>query len=292
MPTTSPSDYDDSGPAPFKPGAMPAKIFTQISEFIYNQVGIQIAPIKKTMLEARLQKRLRVLKLKDYKAYCDFLFSAQGMAREIPELIDAVTTNTTDFFREPKHFEFLYNTYLPAWFERFGASSILRLWSAGCSTGMEPYTLAMVLSQFQENTPHFKFSIMATDISNKVLQEALHGVYDTDRVAPVPQAMKRKYLLRSKDPSTRKVRIVPELRRQITFQRLNFMEHFEMPDPLDIVFCRNVIIYFDRKTQETLLGKFCTQLKPGGYLFVGHSESLAGMPLPLQQVVPTVYKRT
>lgn len=287
--TSTPDDSLDI--IPFKAGSMPDKTFKQISEFIYNQVGITISPIKKTMLEARLQKRLRLLRLRDYKAYCDYLFSKQGMEREIPELIDAVTTNTTDFFREPKHFDYLFNALLPAWYDKHGASGVLRLWSAGCSTGMEPYTIAMVFSEYRELNPHFKYSILATDISNKVLQEAARGVYEADRVAPVPKDMKPKYLLKSKDPTKHLVRVVPELRRAISFERLNFMEPFQFKDKLDIVFCRNVIIYFDRATQERVLGKFCGQLKPGGHLFVGHSESLAGMTLPLQQVAPTIYVR-
>lgn len=270
---------------------MPDRIFKQISNFVYNQVGITISQGKKTMLEARLQKRLRVLNLKDYTAYCAYLFSPQAMEREIPELIDAVTTNTTDFFREPKHFEFLSKTLLPTWFDQYGASSMLRLWSAGCSTGMEPYTIAMVFSDFREQNSLFTFSILATDISNKVLREAANGIYDTERVAPVPKEMKHKYLLRSKDPAKHKVRIAPALRNIISFERLNFMESFQFKNKLDIVFCRNVIIYFDRKTQENVLSKFCGQLKPGGHLFVGHSESLAGMSLPLRQVAPTVYER-
>ncbi len=278
-----------SDPTTFRPGPMTEKTFRQLSEFIHREVGIKLPPVKKTMLEARLQKRLRFLGMPDHRTYCEYLFHQGGMTEELPHLIDVVTTNTTDFFREPKHFDFLTNTLLPTWMRRFSGQRHLNLWSAGCSTGMEPYTLAMVFSDFAEKNSGFKYSILATDISNQALEKAVAGIYDEDRVLPVPQAMKRKYLLRSKDRTRRQVRIVPELRRTIHFQRLNFMEAFAFDTALDIIFCRNVIIYFDRATQETLFQKFCQQLLPGGHIFIGHSESLAGMDLPLVQAAPTVY---
>ncbi len=267
------------------------KEFARFGEFIYQQVGIKLPPIKKTMVEARLQKRIRLLGMSDHKQYLEFLFSQEGLTKELTNLIDAVTTNTTDFFREPQHFAFLVQQLLPAWFANQGRSRILRLWSAGCSTGMEPYTLAMVMSEYAEQNQGFHFNILATDISTQALQTAIMGIYDLDRVQPVPELMKRKYLLRSKERSRRQVRIVPELRRRVDFGRLNFMEDFTFENPMDIIFCRNVVIYFDRPTQLQLFNKFCQVLDKGGHLFIGHSESIAGMDLPLRQVIPTVYQR-
>ncbi|GAB7080315.1 CheR family methyltransferase [Megalodesulfovibrio paquesii] len=265
--------------------------FTRLASFIYKEVGIKMPPGKKTMLEARLLKRLRILKMPDYKCYCDYLFSPAGMAAELHQLIDVVTTNTTDFFREPKHFELLSRELLPRLSSGPCRGRVLRIWSAGCSIGMEPYTLAMVLAEFREREPGFRFSILATDISTQALEKARAGIYDEDRVAPVPNALKYKYLLRSKDRSRGLVRVVPELRQMVTFQRLNFMEDFSLPEAMDIIFCRNVIIYFDRPTQEVLFRKFCRNLRGGGFLFIGHSESITGMDLPLRQMAPTVYTR-
>ncbi|THB63686.1 MAG: chemotaxis protein CheR [Desulfovibrio sp.] len=265
--------------------------FNHFSQFIHREVGIKLPPSKKIMVEARLQKRIRALKMAGIKEYVEFLFSKEGMRDELTFLIDAITTNTTDFFREPQHFDLMSTSVLPGWFAANGRSKRLSIWSAGCSVGMEPYTLAMVLAGFKENNPGFQFTVLGTDISTQALQAASRAVYDEDKVAQVPTQYKHKYLLRSKDRNKRLVRIVPELRRTVNFRRLNFMENFSLEQPVDIIFCRNVVIYFDKPTQERLFTKLCNQLLPGGYLFIGHSESLTGMSLPLAQHRPTVYIR-
>ncbi len=265
--------------------------FKRLSQFINAECGIKVPPAKKTMLESRLQKRLRSLGMNDYKDYCEYLFSLKGMEIEMPHLLDAVTTNTTHFFREPKHFEYLYNNVLPEWFEKRGRFGELVIWSAGCSTGEEPYTLAMVLSEFAGQNPGFSFVIVATDINNEVLNTAHKAVYSEEKTAKIPPLLRRKYLLKSRDRNSRLVRIVPELRQKVRFRRLNFMGEFGFREPLDIIFCRNVMIYFDRPVQENLLRKFVHHLDKGGYIFIGHSESLAGMDLGLEQAAPTVYKK-
>ena len=270
--------------------SMGDKQFRLFSDFIHGEFGIKLPPSKKTMLEARLQKRLRVLGMRDYKEYCDFLFSPAGMDKELFFLVNAVTTNTTDFFREPRHFEVLFGKILPDHYNR-SRNEPFTIWSAGCSSGEEPYTMSMVLSEFAAQNPGFRFSILATDISVEVLEKAMRAVYTEEKVAPVPNHMKKKYLLRSKDHTKRLVRVVKDLRESITFDRLNFMEEFDLKTSLNVIFCRNVVIYFDRPTQERLFNKFCRHLKIGGHLFIGHSESLAGMTLPLEQVAPTVYRR-
>ncbi len=264
--------------------------FRRFSEFITAELGIKLPPSKKTMLEARLQKRLRALGLASHRDYCEFLFSSEGMEQELAQLIDVVTTNTTHFFREPKHFEILSQQVAPEVFQRKG-NNRAAVWSAGCSTGEEPYTLAMVLSEFAAKNPGFTFSILATDISTQVLQQAQRAVYPEDRIEGIPQEYKKKYLLRSKDRTRRLVRMGPELRDRIQFRRLNFMNDFDFRDLLDVIFCRNVVIYFDRGTQEQLFKRFCGKLARDGYLFIGHSESLTGMDLPLVQVAPTVYRK-
>jgi len=223
--------------------------------------------------------------------YCEYLFSPQGMNDELPNLVDVVTTNTTDFFREPKHFEMLSGKVLPELYARRNSSSNINIWSAGCSSGEEPYTLSMVLSEFGRLNPGFTFSILATDISTQVLRMAVRATYPETKIGPIPTECRKRYLLRSKDRAKKVVRIAPDARSHVRFRRLNFMEEFTFNGQLDVIFCRNVVIYFDRETQETLFSRFCRKLAPGGYLFIGHSESLAGMDLPLEVVAPTVYRR-
>ncbi len=272
------------------------KDFMRLSAFIHAECGIKITDGKKVMIEARFLKRLRVLGIKTFGDYCDYLFSPQGMECELHHMIDAVTTNKTDFFREPSHFEFLVDTVLPEMVapRRSGVGKKLTVWSAGCSTGEEPYTLAMVINEYAQRYPDlgFTWSILATDISTKVLEKAKQAVFDIERVIPIPDPLKRKYLLRSKDRKKRLVRIVPELRQMVWFRWLNFMDDdFGFQEMIDIIFCRNVIIYFDRPTQTILLNKFYRQMVPGGYLFMGHSETLHGMDVPFIQVTPTVYRK-
>ena len=269
--------------------------FGRFSEFIIGQCGIKMPPSKKIMLEARLQKRLRALNIPTFKEYFALIRGEDGRG-ELVHMLNAVTTNKTDFFREPVHFQYLAKTILPEVLsEKEGPKLRDRpffLWSAGFSTGEEPYTLAMVLSEFAYQHPALRFSIIATDISTKVLDRARDGIYDEDRIAAVPDALKQRYVLRSKDRGRNLVRIVPELRAAVQFKRLNLMEEsFSFSGPLDIIFCRNVIIYFDRSTQEQLISRFCRVLKPDGYLFLGHSESVHGFDLPLRRITSTVYRK-
>ena len=269
--------------------AMSNKDFLRLKDFIYNECGINMVQSKKTMLEARLQKRLRTLNFTSFSNYCDYLFSQEGIKEELTDMIDQVTTNKTDFFREPAHFEYLSRNVLPN-FARTKRN--IFLWSAGCSSGEEPYTLAMVLNDFANANRGFNFLILATDISTRVLDKARFAVYDQERINPVPPEMRKKYLLRSKDKTKNLYRVAPALREQIRFRRLNFMDNdFGFREPMDVIFCRNVIIYFEKPTQERLLNKFCQYLSPDGYLFMGHSETLFGMNVPLTQVAPTIYRR-
>jgi len=267
--------------------------YARLCNLIYEKAGIRLGSEKKTMLEVRIKRRLKALDLPSYSRYCDYLFEAKGLKEELVPLIDVVTTNKTDFFREPKHFNFLVERALPELTAREAGGRPLLIWSAGCSSGEEPYTLAMVLSEYGQTHPGFRFRILATDISTNVLAKAEMGVYSKDVVGPVPPALKRKYLMASRDPDSQRVRIVPELRRLIEFRRLNFMDaDYCMSEKADAIFCRNVIIYFDRATQEKVLQKLSRHLVPHGYMFVGHSETLHDMDLPLAPVAPALYKRT
>lgn len=268
-------------------------VFSRFSSFVQSELGIKMPPVKKTMLQARLSKRLRRLGLRSFDEYCDFVFSPEGRASELQNMIDVVTTNKTDFFREPRHFHYLVQQVLPEFVNRgIGVRRKLMLWSAGCSTGEEPYTIAMVLSDFAERHREFGFSILATDLSGQVLKEARLGIYREDEVEPVPEDMKKRYLLRSRNRSERRVRIVPALRSEVEFRQLNFMdEEYAIRGNRDVIFCRNVIIYFRRSTQERVLNRVCRYLRTGGYMFMGHSETLNGLKVPLVQVAPTIYRK-
>jgi chemotaxis protein methyltransferase CheR len=268
--------------------------FDRFSKLIYDQCGIKLPPHKRSMLEARLRKRLRAHNLYTFEDYADLIFARGESTEELVKLIDVVTTNKTDFFREPAHYDYLMKSALPFLVESFGSGidQPLRVWSAGCSTGKEPYTLAMVLKEYQSVTADFRFDILGTDISTDVLERAVQGIYPAAKAEPIPSALKKKYLLKSKDPDNHTVRITPGLRALVRYRRLNFMDDdFGFREPFDIIFCRNVIIYFDRPTQERLLTKLVNNLAAGRYIFLGHSETLLGLNLPLKQMAPSVYRR-
>jgi chemotaxis protein methyltransferase CheR len=264
----------------------------RLCRLIYEQSGITLSAEKQIMLEGRLKRRLTSLQLNSYGEYCDYLFDGSGHdAEEMIHLIDVVTTNKTDFFREKSHFDFLAAKMLPEFTARVSTARELFIWSAGCSTGEEPYTLAIVLSEYQRSHPGFRFRLLATDISTNVLSKAERGVFPSEVLRPVPPDLRRRYFMRSRDRESNLLRVVPELREKVEFRRLNLMEEFGMSELADAIFCRNVIIYFDRSTQERLFHKFCRQLVDGGYMFVGHSESLHHMEVPLVPVAPALYRK-
>jgi chemotaxis protein methyltransferase CheR len=267
--------------------------FARMAQFITNEVGIKMPDSKLTMVNSRMLRRVRELGLNSVEEYAEYFF-ASSHAEEREQFINAITTNKTDFFREPAHFDFLTRVAIPALvpsaLSRFGRP--LKAWSAGCSSGEEPYTLAMVLSEYALGHPGFDFAILGTDISTKVLEQARTGVYQESQIAPVPQALLRKYVWRSRNSAEALVRIVPELRRKLRLHQLNFMDvDYAIQDTFDVVFFRNVMIYFDRPTQEAVINKMCRHLAPGGYLFVGHSESLAGLNIPVKLVQTSIFQK-
>ncbi|HPI92619.1 MAG TPA: protein-glutamate O-methyltransferase [Deltaproteobacteria bacterium] len=281
--------------APLLKVAMPQEVFHRLSDFIYTQCGIRMTAAKKTMLEARLVKRMRAVGLTSFGEYCKYLFSPEGRTNELAHMIDAVTTNKTDFFREPQHFDFLVDRTLPELIRTSGAGirRPLMTWSAACSSGEEPYTIAMVLEEFSRNHRGFHYLVLGTDISTRVLDKAKEAIYDEERIIPVAMDLRKRYLMKSKDPKRSEVRIAPELRSKVKFRRLNFMDDdFGLREKMDVIFCRNVLIYFDRSTQEMVLRRLCDHLVPGGFLFTGHSETISGMDLPLKPVANTVSRRT
>ena len=272
--------------------AISTEDYSKLAKLIYIESGICLSAEKKTMLEVRVKRRLRALNMATFTEYCDYLFGSRGLKEEMIPLLDVVTTNKTDFFREPRHFDYLVENALPDLTARADTSRPLLIWSAGCSTGEEPYTLAMLLQEYAQTHPGFRFKILATDISTTVLAKAQRGVFASDVVAPVPPLLKRKYFMRSRDPASTQLRVVPELRSSIEFRRLNFMDNsYGLSEKADAIFCRNVIIYFDRATQEAILQKLARNLLPNGYMFVGHSETLHNMDLPLTAVAPSLYRK-
>ena len=264
--------------------------FEALSRYIYDYSGIKMPITKITMLEGRLRRRLRATGISTLDAYCEYLFKQNGLATESTYLIDAVTTNKTDFFREPKHFEYVERVVLP---EMLAAGhKKLRVWSSACSTGAEPYTMAMVLQEFASVNREVDYRILATDLSTDVLHAAQRGVYPRDMVAPVPKSIQQKYVMVAREKGRTDVRISARLRAKVGFARLNLMdEKYPVGDPMHMIFCRNVLIYFDKVTQAKVLTRLCDCLMPGGYLFVGHSESVTGIPLPVKQVANTVFRK-
>lgn len=266
--------------------------FDVLAGYIYNYSGIKMPNTKMTMLEGRLRRRLRVTGMPTFDSYCDYLFKQGGIEAESIFLIDAVTTNKTDFFREPKHFEFMTKAALPDILRNFNERRI-RTWSSACSTGAEPYTMAMVLSDYLgANAPERDYFVLATDLSTDVLQKAQRGIYQSELLQPVSSEMMRKYVMRASDARRQEMRIAPKLRSHVGFARLNLMDDaYPVGDPMHIIFCRNVLIYFDKPTQSHVLTRLCDRLMPGGYLFIGHSETVTGFDLPIRQVANTIFRR-
>lgn len=266
--------------------------FEKLGAMIYRMAGIKMPPAKKTMVQARLKKRLRALEMASFSDYVHYVFSKEGLETEIVHILDVISTNKTDFFREPVHFSYLSERVLPD-FDQQSDSRAFKIWSAGCSSGEEVYTLAMVLNEFGLKKPGFEFSILGTDISTVILSMASNAVFSESRVKPaVPDWLIRRYFMKSKDPAKKVFRVIPELRQKARFSRVNFMDDsYPVSEKFDAIFCRNVLIYFDRETQEKVVQKLSNYLKPGGYFFHGHSESLLGMNLPLSNVKPTIFKK-
>lgn len=269
--------------------------FGKIATLIGKEVGIRLPPAKRMMVEGRLRRRLRALSLPSFDAYCDYVFRKGGLDQELVYLINVVTTNKTDFFREPEHFDLMQSALVPNLLQARGGERqpLLKVWSAAASTGAEAYTIAMVLADMTRQQDNFRFSILGTDVSTDVLAQGSRGIYPAEQIAPVPPDMQSRYLMWSRKGGPRtEVRIVPELRRLVRFQRLNLMDSaYPYDRDVDIIFLRNVLIYFDKADQAAVIGRLVAHLRPGGYLLLGHSESMIGTTIPVRQVAPAVFQR-
>jgi chemotaxis protein methyltransferase CheR len=268
--------------------------YGRLARLIEGEAGIKLPPAKRIMVEGRLRKRVRATGHADFAAYCRFLFNEGGLDSEITHLINAVTTNKTDFFRESEHFDFLVSDMVPALLKlRRDNNPLLKVWSAASSTGAEVYTLAMVLSDLAAQRHDFRFLVLGTDIDTNVLAQGQRAVYPAEIIAPVPPEMQSRYLMHARAPGTRReVRIVPELRRLVRFAHLNLMDKtYRFDRDVDIIFLRNVLIYFEKADQEAVVARLVGHLRPGGYLVLGHSESMIGTTLPVRQVAPAVFQK-
>jgi len=259
--------------------------FLRFRKLIYDESGISLGDQKQTLLASRLSKRLRALGLATFAEYYDRV-TTDSSKGEFTRMLDLISTNKTDFFREPKHFDFLRERILP----ELAQQKRIRIWSSACSTGEEPYTIAMTLQDGVSDPCQWDFKILATDLSTRVLAKAAEGVYDAERVREVSPEIVRRHFLRGRGTSECLLKVKPHLTTMIRFRRLNLMDdQYPIKSPLDLIFCRNVMIYFDRPTQEKLVNKFYRYLKPGGHLFIGHSESLQWVNHPFKTVAPTIY---
>ena len=259
-----------------------------LCRLVYERSRICLGADKRVLVTSRLAKRLRQLGLDNYRDYCDRLRAADG-AEELQGLIDRIATNHTHFFREPKHFDFLRETILPAWRAKKNGGPF-RVWSAASSTGEEPYTIAIELAEHLAPAATGAWRIDASDISTRVLEVARAGVYDADRLADVSAEQVRRHFQKGVGGWENNFRVKSELRERVQFHHLNLLEPpYPFPQLFQVIFCRNVMIYFDRPTQEALVAHLAERLVPGGHLLVGHSESLGALEHPLKQIQPAVY---
>jgi chemotaxis protein methyltransferase CheR len=265
--------------------------FWRLCDLVYQTCGIKLTAKKRSMIDGRLRRRMRSLDIANINDYCRLLFDGNPSADlELVYFVDAVTTNKTDFFREPAHFVFLQNCVLPGWREEGRRRA--KVWSAASSTGAEAYTIAMVIDDYFHDRGGFDYSILATDICTDVLENGKVALYPDHMLEPIPEEFRRRYVLIPRDPARHEFRIAGALRSKVNFQRLNLMDdRYTFDRNFDLLFLRNVLIYFDRPTQEAVLTKLCEHLRPGGYLFLGHSESLVGAKFPLDMVANTIFCR-
>ncbi len=261
--------------------------FERISGIVYRICGIDLHSGKEVLVRARLAKRLRALSLTTFDQYMEHLDNDTS-GSELTTMIDSLTTNKTYFFRESQHFDHLGSSVLP---ELQAKGAPIRIWSAGCSTGEEPYTLAIVAKKHLPNSGSIDLKILATDISFRVLQTAREGVYQQDQLQDVPVRMMSDYFTCIQPKTPREYRVKDNLRSIIKLARLNLMESWPMKGPFQVIFCRNVMIYFDKATQERLVQRYWDILAPGGYLYVGHSESLTATSHRFKYIGPAIYRK-
>ena len=264
--------------------------FKKISSLVRDLCGINLHEGKKQLVQARLNKRLHKLGLRNYREYVEYV-SSEADGVELTAMLDAISTNLTSFFRERNHFEYLARTVLPAAIARAGADRRLRIWSAGCSTGEEPYSIAIILQENVPDLPFWNAKVLGTDLSTQVLAHAEKATYPGERIKAVPPQQRSRSFQCVQTSPERMYRVKDCVRSLVYFARMNLMDPWPIHGPFDAIFCRNVMIYFDKPTQAELVNRFCKILAPGGTLFIGHSEGLAGVRHPFRYIQPTVYEK-
>ncbi len=261
--------------------------FKRIRHTVYDYCGINLVDSKRDMVYSRLARRIRAAGLHDFDTYLDYALNDPDA---FTDLVNAITTNLTAFFREPHHFQFLAATILPA-SQAILKNRPLRIWSAGCSTGEEPYSIAITLAEHLNSQQLRRVELLATDVDHNVIAQAAAGVYPLERVATVEQNYLKRWFQRGKGRNEGKVRVAPKLRGLVQFDTLNLLAEWPFREPLDIVFCRNVVIYFDKPTQKKLFTRIAAALGSRGYLVLGHSESLYQVSDRFEPLGKTIYRK-
>jgi len=266
--------------------------FQKFSSYVYDECGINLHEGKKELVKARLGKILRQRNFRSFRKYYDFVVNDKS-GHELILLLDSISTNLTYFFRESQHFDFLRSRTLPeiVKIKMPSRDNCLRFWSAGCSSGEEAYSIAIAVSEAFNNREHWQTKILATDLSTKVLSTARNGIYEEKKIESIPYELRKRYFQKGENRWKSYFRVKQEVRKKITFQRLNFREEFHFNVPFDVIFCRNVMIYFNNPTKEALVRKFFQNLSKGGYLFIGHAESLTGIKHSFNYIQPSVYQK-
>ncbi|MCP4578345.1 MAG: protein-glutamate O-methyltransferase CheR [Deltaproteobacteria bacterium] len=259
--------------------------FNKVKDLIYRECGIFLKSGKEALVRARLTKRLRALRMGSFGEYIDYLEN-EGGKMELSSMIDVMTTNKTSFFREIDHFHFLRDSVLPKL-----RSRKIRLWSAGCSSGEEPFTLGMVLSESLTDLELRDVLILATDLSTDMVKKTKSAVYSEEKLTTLPKSLINRYFVKIGSNGAKSYQLSPTIRKIVRPAKLNLMDPWPMKGPFDVIFCRNVMIYFDAQTQAKLVNRFWDLLGPGGYLFVGHSEGLSSIQHKFQYQQPAVYKK-
>lgn len=265
--------------------------FAKIQDFMLKNLGVKLSPIKIVMVNSRLIKRLKATGIYNFPDYVNYVFSLEGKrSGELQCMIDELTTHKTEFFREPEHFTILKNTVLPDFVKNRNRN--FSIWSAGCSTGEEPYTMAMLLNDFKSSNPGFDFTIHASDVSNAVVVKAKNGVYTENHVKGLDPTYLRKYFSEIKVLEKKEYAIAKQLKDKINFSVLNLVDVYNFANnSLDVVFCRNTLIYFEDKAKREVVSKLIDKVKPGGYLFVGLSETVSQYSSKIKQISPSAYQK-
>ncbi len=266
---------------------MSPKNYSAIQDIAYELTGIKLSIQKQDMVYSRLARRLRQLRLGNFDHYCQILESRE--AGEQSEFINAITTNLTSFFREEHHFDFLKSTVFPQLKQTHRKDRRIRAWSAGCSTGEEPYSISIMMRECLGDAGGWNAKLLATDLDSNVVAHGKRGIYAEDRIDTVSETRRKRWF--KKDPANRQVMVKPELQKAITFKRLNLLEPWPIKGPFDFIFCRNVVIYFDKDTQRQLFDRYADILAPNGFLFIGHSESLHRVSTRFKSLGKTIYQK-